>query len=130
MLLLRHIWISVKRDNYLTKTWFRVQLCHILNTERDELKLHRGLLLKAIIVYSSYFLKVIAVTLAFIQIFLWFIHFRVALKKGGVAGNFHEKDKMTENASMDYFMFVDWSSRVMATTLVLKDNFSGAVGVQ
>lgn len=82
-------------------------------------------------VYSSCFLRVIAFTLAFICFLLWFLHFRVVLKKGGVVGNFHEKDKMTENASMDYFMFVDWSSSSHGNYFVLKDISTdfGAIGI-
>lgn len=77
------------------------------------LKSHGGIaftISEAIMVYSSCILRVIAVMLAFICILLWFLHIRVALKKGGVVGNFHKKDKMTENASTDCFIFVDWSS--------------------
>lgn len=96
MLLLRHIWVAVKSGNYLTKNWFRVCQTDHRNFHDDlrmTLKSHGVSFLEAIIFYNSYVLKVIAVTLAFIYIILCFLYFRVALKKGGVVGNFHEKDK-------------------------------------
>lgn len=59
-----------------------------------------------------------------IHLNLRFLHFRVALKKGGVLGNFHEKDKMTENASTDDFMFVDRSSSSHGNHFDISTDFS------